>query len=114
MIATCMLHDHDGILTMGTISEFHKQIRKGVKGSQLRRIAGTLEHGQFFEWDEGSNAAASRFATALQPCSMHLSSISRACPTLHAALSRQLNPSKLVIVHVHALLAPWLRRSPSK
>ena len=99
---------------MGTISEFRKQIRKGLKGSQLRRIAGTLEHGQFFEWGEGSNAAARRFATALHPRSKRLSSMARAHPTLHATPSGQLNPSKLVIVHVHALLAPWLRRSPSK
>ncbi len=72
---------------MGTISEFRRQIRKGVKGGQLQKIAGTHEHGQILEWGEGSSAAASRFATALQPRSMHLSSIARARPTLHAVLS---------------------------
>ncbi len=113
MIVTCMLHDHDGILTMGTISEFHKQIRKGVKGSQLRRIAGTLEHGQFFEWDEVKRSCKPfRYSTAAAQRAFvkHIPSPSNfACST-----SGQLNPSKLVIVHVHALLAPWLRRSPSK
>jgi len=99
---------------MGTISEFRKQIRKGVKGGQLRKTAGTLEHGRFVEWAEGSSAAASRFTTALQPRSMHLSSIGRSRPTLHAALSGHLNRSKLGNVQVLALLAPWLRRSPSK
>ncbi len=77
---------------MGTISEFRKQIRRGVKGGQLRKTTRTLEHGQFDQWGEGSNAAASRFATTLQPRSMHLSSIARARPSLHAALSGHINP----------------------
>ncbi len=37
---------------MGTISEFRKQIRKGAKGGQLRKIAGAHEQGQSVEWGE--------------------------------------------------------------
>ena len=69
------------------ISEFRRQIRKALKGGQLQNIAGTHEHGQTIQLGEGSSADASRFATALQPRSMHLASIARTHPTLHSVLS---------------------------